>query len=128
MDKIENANKKRENENFGKQKKNFLMSQGSFNPQSRFLCQKVSPRTDTQTRQTHMEVNTEDTFQGFRIIFFQPVIKDRSKIYMSLAFGLFLQFLAKIKTIWSVAKKATGNMFTNNSHTELLSNLIMLRS
>ena len=53
----------------------FLMSQGSLDPKTRFIGQKVYRQTDTQT---DTKVNTEDTLSGFQEFFLQPIIKDRS--------------------------------------------------
>ena len=63
------------------------MSQGSFNPKIRFLCQKVCSvarvQTDTQIhRHTDTKMKTEDTLSGFEEFFLQPIIKDRSNIYV----------------------------------------------
>ena len=62
----------------------FLMTQGSFSPKIRFLCQKVCSlvrvHTDAQTdRQTDTKVNTEGTLSGFQDVFLQLIIKDRPK-------------------------------------------------
>ena len=74
-----NANKKRKNENFEKQKMRFfLISQGSLNPKIRFLGQKVCPvaQTDLTDRHTY-RVTTEGTLSGLQDFFLQPIIKDR---------------------------------------------------
>ena len=52
----------------------FLMSQGSFNPKNRFLCQKVCSFARGHTyiltdRQTDTKVNTEDTLSGFQFFY-----------------------------------------------------------
>jgi len=78
---LKNANKKRKNENFEKQKMHFfLTSQGSLDPKIRFLGQKVCSvaRIQTDTR-TDTKVNTGDTLSGFQDFFLQPIIKDQSK-------------------------------------------------
>ena len=54
----------------------------SFNPNIKFLGQKVCPvarpQTDRQTdTQTHTKVITEGTFSEFQDFFLQPIIKDR---------------------------------------------------
>ena len=49
------------NEHFGEKKMRFfLMSQGSFNPKIRFLCQKVCPVARPQT-QTHTHIDTHES-------------------------------------------------------------------
>ena len=74
------------NEHVEKQKKRlFLMSQGSFNPKNRFLCQKVCPvasgQTDTQThtraRARARESDYLGTLSEVQEFFLQPIIKDR---------------------------------------------------
>ena len=75
-----NANKKRKNENFEKQKNSFfsLMSQGTLNLKIRPLGQKVCLVARVQTDgQTDTKVNTEGTLSGFQEFFLQPIIKDR---------------------------------------------------
>ena len=75
--KSKNANKKRKNENFEKQKNAFF---------SHVSVARV--QTDRQThrqtdRQTDTKVNTEDTLSGFQEFFLQPFIKDRSNSQLS---------------------------------------------
>ena len=58
----------------------FLMSQGSYNPNIRFLDQKVCPVARVRRhRQTHTKVTTVGTLSGFQEFFLQPIIKDRPK-------------------------------------------------
>ena len=60
------------------------MSQGSLDPKIRFLGQKVCSVAHMQTdTQTDTKVITEDTLSGFQEFFLQPIIKDRSNIYVS---------------------------------------------
>ena len=70
------------------------MSLGPFNPKIRFLGQKVCPvvhaQTDRHTRR-HTPTDTQwilmTPFQGFRIFFLQPIIKDQcnnSEVYPKL--------------------------------------------
>ena len=59
----------------------FLMFQGPLNPKIRFLAQKLWSVVHVQ-RNTHTDRHTRKwilraSFQGFRIFFLQPIIKDR---------------------------------------------------
>ena len=66
-----------------KQNAFFLISQGSLNPQIRFLGQKVWPVARAQTDgQTDGQVTTEGTLSGFQDFFLQPIIKDQPKIHI----------------------------------------------
>ena len=61
----------------------FLMSQGSLDPKTRFLDQKVCSvarvQKDRQTDiQTDTKVNTKDTLSGCHEFFLQSIFKDRS--------------------------------------------------
>ena len=68
----------------------FLMSQGSFNPEIRFLGQKVRSEADyTQTHrqtdtQTDTKVTTVGTLSGFQELFLLPIIKDRPNMNQGL--------------------------------------------
>ena len=55
----------------------FLMSQGSFNPNIRFLGQKVCPVACLQTDRHTDRMTSEGTLSGIQDFFLQPIIKDR---------------------------------------------------
>ena len=58
-------------------RKKYLMSQGSFDPKIRFLCQKVWPVVRVRTDgRTDTKVTTVGTLSEF---FLQPIIKGRPK-------------------------------------------------